>query len=79
MTTMHTRLATLRAAVLAAGHHVLRRDGHVRIEVTGVVRVVTHLGAARLVSITDDAYCECQLDGEHRRDEYPVALVVLDA
>ena len=55
----------------------MRRDRHTRIVPTRVIRVRTNLGAGRLVSLTDDAWVEVQLDGERRCDEYPVEAVTL--
>jgi len=78
-TATHAHLANIRAAVVQAGYHTQHRDGHERIEVTGTVRVVTNCGAGVLTSLTDDGWCECQLDGETRRDEYAIEHIELAA
>lgn len=70
-------LLALRNALDAARPRIARKDRHVRIIPTDAIRVRTHLGAGRLVSVTDDAWCEIQLDGERRRDEYPIEAVSL--
>jgi len=68
-------LLALRTAL--EGAPVVRRDRHARIVPTRVIRVRTHLGAGRLVSLTDDAWVEVQLDGEDRCDEYAIEAVTL--
>ncbi|HKQ66012.1 MAG TPA: hypothetical protein VJZ73_13440 [Methylomirabilota bacterium] len=76
-TPAHKHLAAIRAALVAAGTRTVQRDRHARIEPCTPVRVTTHLGAGVLVSVTDDAWVEVQLDGETRQDEYPIELVEL--
>ena len=76
-TARHQQIGALRAAIEGASPILARRDRHERICPTTTVRVTTHLGAGRLVSVTEDGWCEVQLDGETRRDEYPVEVVTL--
>ncbi|MDQ1446771.1 MAG: hypothetical protein QOI20_3235 [Acidimicrobiaceae bacterium] len=42
-------------------------------------RCTTHLGAGRLVYVTEDGWCGVQLDGEKRVDEYQRFQVELAA
>lgn len=72
---IHLQISNLRIAVERVGTRVVARDFHARVEPLGPVRVTTHLGTGVLVSITGDAWVEVQLDGECRRDEYPIELV----
>lgn len=76
-TSRNQQIGALRAAIEAAAPLLAHRDRHERICPTKAVRVTTHLGAGRLVSVTEDGWCEIQLDGETRRDEYPVEVVAL--
>lgn len=77
-TPAHKHLATLRAALVAAGTFPVQRNGHARIApLHAVIRVLTHLGPGVLVTVTDDAWVEVRLDGETRCDEYPIELVQL--
>ena len=76
-TPAHTHLANLRIAMERCGLMLHNRDGHDRLQLASDLRVLTHLGAGVLVSLTDDGWCEVQLDGETRVDEYPVELVEL--
>lgn len=76
-TARHQQIGALRAAIEAAAPVLANRDRHERICPTAAVRVTTNLGTGRLVSVTEDGWCEVQLDGETRRDEYPIEVVAL--
>ncbi|HKP08306.1 MAG TPA: hypothetical protein VJU58_13720 [Microbacterium sp.] len=52
--------------------------GHRRAYPLDLVRVVTHLGAGRLVYVSDDRWIGVQLDGESRVDEYQPSSVSVE-
>lgn len=56
---------------------ITRDRGHLRVYPLAPVRVRTHLGDGRLISLTADQWAEIQLDGETRTDEYAADRVEL--